>query len=146
MTTQGVSLLFHLFDYIHYITYMSFPGRPTQFRNIITVTQRTHNILVSRGGLDGLGRSQTTSIHVNLAHHTETAHPYNVSFKLAYVKVPSFHPLYFIFTMQTCHHPDHWFRACLTQMTSLAYLHTQARVQPINPYHHTYIKFCLDKT
>ena len=31
-------------------------------------------------------------------------------------------------------------------MTSPSHLHTQARVQPINTYNHTYIRFCLDKT
>ena len=35
----------------------------------------------------------------------------------------------------------HRFRSCPTEMESPSHLHTQARVQPINTYNHTYIKF-----
>ena len=45
------------------------------------------------------------------------------------------------------HHQEHRLKSCLTQMTSPSHLHTQARIQPINTYNHTYIHcFGLHKT
>ena len=45
------------------------------------------------------------------------------------------------YTLQTYHHQEHQFRSWPTQMTLPSHLHTQARVQQINTYNHTYIKF-----
>ena len=46
-----------------------------------------------------------------------------------------------LFNIYTDHHSEHRFRSWPTQMTSPSHLHTQARVQSINTYSHTYIKF-----
>ena len=70
----------------------------------------------------------------------EITHPDNVNLKLAFHKVASFHPHYLTFTPQTYHHPVHRFRSWPTQPTSPSHPHTQAQVQPINTYNHTYIK------
>ena len=51
----------------------------------------------------------------------------------------SSHPHYLTFTWQTYHHPEHCFRTWPMQMISPSHLHTQARVQKRNTYHHTYI-------
>ena len=71
----------------------------------------------------------------------KTTHPDNVNLKLAFHRMASFHPHYLIFTLQTYHHPVHRFTSWSTQMTSPPHPHTQARVQPINIYNHTYMKF-----
>ena len=57
----------------------------------------------------------------------------------------SSHPHYLTYTLQTYHHPEYRFRACLTQMTSQSHLHTQARMQQKNTTIHIH-SFCLDKT
>ena len=72
--------------------------------------------------------------------HIAITHPPNVNSKLAFHKVASCHQHNATFTLQTCHHPEHRFRSCPTQMSSPSHLHTQAGVQPRNTYNHTYIK------
>ena len=77
----------------------------------------------------------------------KTTHPHNVSSKLAFLKVASFHLHYFTFLLNTYHHPEHPFRSCLTQMTSPSHLHTHTHecIQEI----HTTIptnSFCPDTT
>ena len=58
--------------------------------------------------------------------HTKTTRPYNVISKLVFPKEP--HLLYLTFTLQTYHHPEHWFRSWPTHMASPSHLHTQAQV------------------
>ena len=70
-----------------------------------------------------------------------TTHPDTVNLKLAFHKAASFYPPYFNIYTQTYHHPVHRFRSWPTHMTSPSHPHTQARVQPINIYNHTYITF-----
>ena len=67
-----------------------------------------------------ISSSQTTSRDVQPTQHS----------KVAFHKVASFHQLYLTFTLQTYHHPEHWFSSWSTLMTSPSHLHTQARVQP----------------
>ena len=76
-----------------------------------------------------------------------TTHAYNVNLNLAFSKVASSHLHHLTFILQTYHHPEHWFRSCCMQITSLAHphTHTQVRVQPRNTYNHTYIKFLLEQ-
>ena len=53
----------------------------------------------------------------------------------------SFYQHYSTYILQTYHHQEHQYRSWHTQTTSPSHLHTQAGVQPINTYNHTYIKF-----
>ena len=55
--------------------------------------------------------SQTTSRDAKPTQQIENTHPHNVNSKLAFHKVASFHQHYSTFTLQTYHHPEHWFRS-----------------------------------
>ena len=84
---------------------------------------------------------QTTSRDAMHTQHIEITHHHNVNSKRAFHKVVSFPQYYSIFTLQTYHHSDHRFRPWPMHMALPSHLHTQARVQPINTYSHTYIKY-----
>ena len=51
------------------------------------------------------------------------------------------HPHYLTFTLQTYHHQEHQYMALHTHMISPSHLHTQTRMQKINTYNHSYVKF-----
>ena len=78
-------------------------------------------------------------VYTTYRNHTSIS-----QFKMAFLKVASFHPHYSTFMLQTYHHLEHRFRPCPTQMTSPTHLHTQARVQQRKTYistpHNTHIK------
>ena len=82
-----------------------------------------------------------TSRDAKSTQHTKTTHPYNVSLKLSFPKVTSFHPHYLTYILQTYHQPEYRLRSCLIQMTTITYTHrsTSAAKKYIQPYIRTVI-------
>ena len=100
------------------------------YTNQITATDKLSDAIITSW--------QTTSR--DATHYT--TYKNHTSIQLAVTKVASFHPHYLTFTLQTYHHPEHRFRSCMAYEDDIqSHLHTQARMQQINIYKHTYIKF-----